>query len=274
MSDQTNDDSQAGYVVGGASPAAAALAAVAHDEDVLVVLAAESGSRAWGFASPDSDWDVRFVYAVPARRQTRLYRDRDTIERSLPGNLDLAGWELRKALALLLKGNCALREWLASPIRYPGHDAYTSEIAAIARNLSMRRAAHGHYLSLIREVRGRHLSEDRERVNLKRYLYAIRPSLVLRWLGAGGVGLPPMAIGDLLEQVRLSEAESAAIARLLEAKRLSSEIGEGARLPALDTMIDAEAAAGQERMAGMPAEIPSPAIIRRCDDLLWEAARA
>ena len=35
---------------------------IEEQENVKIIMAIESGSRAWGFASPDSDYDVRFIY--------------------------------------------------------------------------------------------------------------------------------------------------------------------------------------------------------------------
>src|SRR5215510_13896244 len=95
----------------------ARLASVASEEGVRVLYAAESGSRAWGFGSPDSDYDVRFLYAHERNWYVKLGEDRDVIERALDEQrVDLAGWDIRKALRLLLKSNPALYEWLVSPV--------------------------------------------------------------------------------------------------------------------------------------------------------------
>jgi predicted nucleotidyltransferase len=96
----------------------AAIAEIEGHHDVRVLYAAESGSRAWGFASPDSDYDVRFIYAHRRDWYLGIGEPRDVIEAMLPGDLDLAGWDLRKTLRLYLRGNYALNEWLDSPIVY------------------------------------------------------------------------------------------------------------------------------------------------------------
>src|SRR3954463_6570073 len=92
-----------------------ALGTIERDQGVKVLLAVESGSRAWGFASPDSDYDVRFIYAHPLDWYLGVLERRDVIECMLPGDLDVSGWELRKALRLLAKCNLALNEWIGSP---------------------------------------------------------------------------------------------------------------------------------------------------------------
>ena len=38
---------------------------IGQEENVTLLHAVESGSRAWGFPSPDSDYDVRFIYYRP-----------------------------------------------------------------------------------------------------------------------------------------------------------------------------------------------------------------
>jgi predicted nucleotidyltransferase len=93
-----------------------ALAAIRQEHGVRIPLAIESGSRAWGFPSPDSDYDCRFLFVRPAEELVTLWLPRDVIELPLSSELDINGWDLRKALTLLLKGNAVVLEWLTSPI--------------------------------------------------------------------------------------------------------------------------------------------------------------
>lgn len=236
----------------------AALAAVEREEGVAVLFAAESGSRAWGFASPDSDWDVRFIYARPVAAYLRVHPGRDVIERPcLPGDLDLSGWDLRKALALLLKGNCAVREWLDSPIVYRRVPSLADDLRRLASRVPARAAARHHYRSLAVQVRARWLR--RRPFPLKKYLYAVRPALALLWLAEHPDGAPPMDLPALLASVSLADAEAAAVAALVEAKRAAPEMGEGEADPALDGLIEravawAEARGPDDRAPHPPAE--------------------
>jgi predicted nucleotidyltransferase len=91
---------------------------IENDERVRVLYAVESGSRAWGFASADSDWDVRFIYARRADWYLSVQRRRDVLEYTLSNGLDMSGWDLRKALGLFAKLNPPLLEWIRSPIVY------------------------------------------------------------------------------------------------------------------------------------------------------------
>ena len=97
----------------------AALAKVARQEAVEILFAVESGSRAWGFPSSDSDWDVRFVFRRRLADYLCVSPPVDVIEREIDGSLDIAGWDLRKALSLLVRSNAAMLEWLSSPIVLP-----------------------------------------------------------------------------------------------------------------------------------------------------------
>lgn len=91
---------------------------IEKDNNVKIILAVESGSRAWGFASPDSDYDVRFIYARPKNEYLRLDEVRDAIELPISDELDINGWDLQKALRLIYKSNPTLFEWFSSPIVY------------------------------------------------------------------------------------------------------------------------------------------------------------
>lgn len=220
-----------------------ALDALAREERVAILFAVESGSRAWDFASPDSDWDVRFVYARPTRWHLSLEPGRDTLERMLPGDLDLAGWDARKALLLLLGGNAVLREWLRSPILYRADPEMLRAFRDLAAAVSARPASVHHYRNLMRRQWERELCEGAE-VKLKRYLYAVRPALALRWMAQHPEGDPPMALPELLEQTAIPDEARNALGRLLAAKRVASEVGTGPRIPALDRLIEGELAAG------------------------------
>lgn len=102
-------------------------------ENIRILWAVESGSRAWGFPSPDSDYDVRFVYVRPLEWYLSLNPGRDVVELPIVDELDVAGWDLRKALRLLVKANPALLEWLSSPIVYRA----TAEVEGL-RTLALR----------------------------------------------------------------------------------------------------------------------------------------
>lgn len=94
------------------------LDAIQASENVCIVYACESGSRAWGFPSADSDYDVRFIYVRPVEWYLSIDDKRDVIECPVEDGLDINGWDLRKALRLSRKSNPPLLEWLGSPIVY------------------------------------------------------------------------------------------------------------------------------------------------------------
>lgn len=219
-----------------------ALDAVEREEGVGIVFAIESGSRAWGFPSPDSDWDVRFVYARPTAWHLQLEPGRDVIERALPHEIDLAGWDMRKALNLLLGGNVALREWLASPIVYCAAPPLLGALRDLAARIPARASAAHHYRRLAERVIARYL-RDAATVNLKKYLYVLRPVLALRWLRENAAGDPPMDLPGLLSGVTLPADARAELEVLLARKAISAEVGQGPRLPHLDALITAELAA-------------------------------
>ena len=87
-------------------------------ENIKIIMAVESGSRAWGVASPDSDYDVRFIYARKKEDYLSLDEPRDVVEWQLDDVYDVNGWDLKKALKLLYKANPSVFEWCTSPIVY------------------------------------------------------------------------------------------------------------------------------------------------------------
>ncbi len=214
---------------------------IERDQGVRILLAVESGSRAWGFPSPDSDYDVRFLYVRPLDWYLSLTRGRDVIELPIEDELDVNGWDIAKALTLLGKANPVLFEWLASPIRYRADDDALRALHDFAGRIGHRTAATHHYRSLAEGNLRRHI-DGRDRVRLKKYFYALRPACALAWLRTRPDDRVPMALGDLLAGIPMETAVRAAIDGLLARKSRLSEMGEGARIDALDAFIAAEIA--------------------------------
>lgn len=195
------------------------LADIERAHGVRVLYAAESGSRAWGFASPDSDYDVRFVYVRPREVYLAIEAPRDVIELPVNAVLDVNGWDLRKALALFRKSNAPLYEWLQSPIVYRRDEEFFAEWTALMEDCFSPRAGCRHYLSMARNTWEESLQG--ETVRLKKYFYALRPLLAAGWI-LEKHGVPPMEFAPLRALID-GEAIQRAIDRLLAEKRVSGE---------------------------------------------------
>lgn len=204
-----------------------AIDTVEHECGVRVLYAAESGSRAWGFASPDSDYDVRFVYAHPRDWYLSVFEQRDVIERMLPDDLDVSGWDLRKALRLAAKCNLAFNEWFDSPIVYRQNEAFAADIRAI--NLACFQPARAlyHYLSMARGTYADYLGGDQ--VRIKKLFYFLRPILGCRWIEHARTQ-PPTRFADLLTARWVSDEERGWIAEI-EARKAMAKEGDLEPLP-------------------------------------------
>ncbi len=212
----------------------ALLGTVAREEGVRILFAAESGSRAWGFESPDSDYDVRFIYAHPHEWYLSIAEGRDVIERPLDSHLvDLAGWDLRKALRLFLKSNPAFYEWLTSPVVYFDDNVFAPAARALfEQHADLEVLAHAYHSIASGQLSGGADSE----VKLKRYFYAIRPLLALRWI-YDRKALPPMNLQRLLDGARISTDIRSSILDLLQRKNTRPELGKGPRIDVLESWI-------------------------------------
>ena len=225
----------------------AALAALEAERGIRILYACESGSRAWGFPSPDSDYDVRFIYCHPPAWYLRLDEGPDTLSFPVDDELDLGGWELRKALRLLRGSNAALFEWLQSPIIYhetPGFRARLAPLLPLAFNL---KAGLHHYLGQLR--RGIEEELTSPDVRLKRLFYALRAALAARWIRERHT-LPPMEF-VLLRELLPSDLEGV-VNELLAQKTLSNEKTIIACPAALVEFLAAEYAAGQAARETLP----------------------
>lgn len=146
--------------------------------DITVLWAVESGSRAWGFASPDSDFDVRFIYRHNRDYYLKLEQDRDVIELPVDETWDVSGWDLDKTLKLLYKSNPTLFEWLQSPIVYHQTD-FIERLRPLARQYFSEKKMLYHYLNTAKTHMEKYLSGPE--LKPKKYFYALRSILACRW---------------------------------------------------------------------------------------------
>ena len=188
-------------------------------EHVRILLAVESGSRAWGSASPDSDYDVRFLYVRPHADYLRLERSRDVIELPIEGELDLNGWDLDKTLRLLHGSNPTLFEWFSSPIVYRDSASAQALRSLSARYFSPRRSLN-HYLSMAINNRRQYLKGDT--VIAKKYFYILRPVLACRWILDRGT--PPPVLFSELQAAELDSSLLPEVNRLLDLKQNAPEV--------------------------------------------------
>ena len=203
-------------------------------ENIRVIHCVESGSRAWGFASPDSDYDIRFIYVRPIEYYLRLDKTRDVIEWQLDETLDINGWDLQKALRLLHSSNPTLFEWNNSPIVYKTTPEW-AEISAIIGHFFQKKAGLYHYLSTAKKNYREYLKGDM--VKLKKYFYVLRPILACRWILEKQT--PPPMLFSALADVCLDEALVPAVTDLLRLKMETPEIGLGPRIDIINDYLDA-----------------------------------
>lgn len=210
---------------------------VAAEHNVSIRLAIESGSRAWGFPSPDSDYDCRFVYVVSLDTYLSPWRTRDVIETPLVGLLDVNGWDLAKALRLLVAGNAVLVEWLMSPIVYRGDESFRTRLREVATEVADRDRIARHYLHL----GARQWALFERNGGLKKVFYALRPAMALRWLREHpGAALAPMHLPTLIAECALPTDLVSAITELTDLKSKTREMGSAAPPALITAFIDAE----------------------------------
>lgn len=206
---------------------------IEKENKVRILLAVESGSRAWGFASPDSDYDVRFIYARTREDYLRLDDVRDVIELPINDALDINGWDVRKTLCLLYKSNPTLFEWFSSPIVY-----METPFAERFRNIMMeyfsQKKSLYHYLSMAEGNYREYLKGDI--VKAKKYFYVLRPVLACRWVLSKHTP-PPMKFSDLAE-AELPPELAEEVRCLLRLKMDSPEIKEIPRIDAINDFLN------------------------------------
>lgn len=209
------------------------LAEIQEKENIRILHCVESGSRAWGFASPDSDFDVRFIYVRSVPDYLRLDTVRDVIEWQLDDTLDINGWDLQKALRLLHKSNPTIFEWNSSPIVYKTTPEW-KVISDVIKHYFKQKSGLHHYLSTAKSNYREYLHGPT--VKLKKYFYVLRPVLACRWILREKCP-PPMLFSELAEACLAPELKPA-VNELLRLKTAAPELGEGSRIDVINDYLD------------------------------------
>lgn len=216
-------------------------------EQVRVLHAVESGSRAWGFASPDSDYDVRFIYVRRKEDYLMLNEAKDVIEWQLDEVLDINGWDLKKVLKQFHRGNATLFEWSNSPVVYKTTESW-QQIYNETKNYFSVKAAAYHYYGTAKSTYSQYLQE--ESANYKKYFYALRPLLAGMFIQIHQCP-PPVLFNELLKMEMPSELRNG-IGELLELKIKSNESEKGKQIPVIKDFIINEIASQKAYVEGIP----------------------
>ena len=224
---------------------------IERDYHVEVLWAVESGSRAWGFASPDSDFDVRFLYKRPQAEYLKLNPSRDVIELPVDDTWDVSGWDLDKALKLLYKANPTLYEWMGSPICY-WRTEFAQRIRPLMDDYFSRERMLYHYLNTAITNKKTHLLG--ETIRPKKLMYALRPILACWWVMEKG-SAPPVLFSELVDAQLPGELRPS-LDRLLDLKKNGPEKMEIPHMEDMEDFVNESIHRFQEYLSELPKEEP------------------
>lgn len=229
---------------------------IEQSESVRILYACESGSRAWGFPSQDSDYDVRFLYVRPREWYLRIdvERQRDVIELPIEGLLDINGWDLKKALNLFCKSNPSLMEWLDSPVVYRQDERFLLRLKSLLPRYYSPSACYCHYTHMAQGNYREYLRG--EQVRTKKYFYVLRPLLAMRWIERG-LGRVPMKFSVLVDRLVDEPELRQAIEQLMAEKRRGLESVYGPRIASISDFIEKELARQSDNLLSLPKAQPS-----------------
>ncbi|EMM81500.1 nucleotidyltransferase domain-containing protein [Leptospira interrogans] len=232
------------------------LVEIESEFNVEILLAIESGSRAWGFESIDSDYDIRFIYKHKTEWYLSVLPGREVIEIPIVDLMDCSGWDLRKSFFLMNKSNPVLFEWLRSPIVYKKNDTFYEIFFDISKEYFSPIGTVYHYLHMATGNFKEYLKQ--EHVRVKKYFYVLRPLLACAWVEQKKSS-PPMEFQVLLDSVLSDSIVRREIDLLLSKKRSGIELGEGNRIDILNEFIETQIRHFEMVVSGFdPAHKPDP----------------
>lgn len=208
---------------------------IEKEHDVKILYAVESGSRAWGFESTDSDYDVRFIYAHPKNWYISIEDKRDVIEYPVEGLLDFSGWDIKKALKLYRKSNPPLYEWLISPIVYLEIGDFTQKLRNLIPRFYSSISSIHHYLHMAQGNNRQYLKG--EIVRIKKYFYVLRPIFACIWIEQFK-SQPPMEFMKMLNTLKLDNKLKAEVENLYKRKKAGEELDKEKRISIISDFLD------------------------------------
>lgn len=138
------------------------------------LFATVSGAHLYGFASPDSDVDLRGAYILPVPSVVGLGSPEETVTRTFEHagrEIDLVAHDVKKFLLMMLNKNGYVLEQLYSPLVVHGGPAF-EELRAVGRGCITRPLYH-HYYGFARNQLGLFESESPRRVKTLLYVYRV-----------------------------------------------------------------------------------------------------
>ncbi|GGE57239.1 nucleotidyltransferase domain-containing protein [Priestia taiwanensis] len=227
---------------------------------VKILYAVESGSRAWGFPSKDSDYDVRFIYVHRPEwylsiDQQGIGTKRDVIEEPINDLLDISGWEITKALRLFRKNNPPLLEWLRSDIVYYQKYAFVDNMRALESDVFYPSSMLYHYLNMAKKNYREYLQGAE--VKIKKYFYVLRPLLACKWIEKYNT-TPPISFHELLEDIVPEGTLKTEIDNLLKRKMIGDELDLEPRVNVINEFVEHEMARLEEYAKSLKVEVKDP----------------
>ena len=238
------------------------LAGLELKHDVRIVYAVESGSRAWGFPSIDSDWDVRYIYVHRLDWYLTIDDKQDTQEVILPNDIDLAGWELKKSLRLFRRSNPPMLEWLRSPIIYLEQFSTAEKLRELTTEYFNPKSCLHHYLHMAEGNYREYLQKPHVRV--KKYFYVLRPILACDWIRKTN-NMAPMEFQKLLDSGIADANVKMEIQNLLSRKMAGEELKEEPRIQILNDFIEQKIEFYNEFVKSIEKNLPADT--KKLDDL-------
>ncbi len=203
--------------------------------EITILYAVESGSRAWGFASTDSDWDVRFIYIHKKDWYLSIDNYKDSYDKILPNDIDLSGWELRKTLKLFRKSNPPLMEWLRSPIVYYKSFSMIDKLRELSSEYFNSKSCMYHYLHMAQGNYREYLKSDT--VRIKKYFYVLRPILACMWIENTNT-MAPMEFQELVDTQVKDNTLRQEMEKLLKRKMSGEELDKEPRIPVINEFFE------------------------------------
>ena len=218
---------------------------IEKDKNIKILYACESGSRAWGFPSPDSDYDVRFFYVKPKDEYLSVTEGKDQYDFPINDLLDINGWDIRKALRLMLKSNASTMEWLQSPIIYSEENGFREELLKLAQQYFIPRATAHHYLGISKNLLEQGIVGDEFKI--KKYFYVLRSLLSAKWIIEKNE-IAPMEFHFLMQQVQEDTDLVDAVNVLLKKKKVAMEGATTSVQPIIHNFVQKEFAQCEENV--------------------------